>query len=118
MRKSILCLLLVFVLGFALMGYSCKDSGEDESSSVSQTESLTGGESESYSDSDSDKTSESTEEEKLIVKDKSKTLFVGETYGIEPTSEGEFTYSSTDEAVAVVSDSGVVTASSDGVAFI
>ena len=118
MRKSILCLLLVFVLGFALMGSSCKDSGEDESSSVSQTESLTGGESESYSDSDSDKTSESTEEGKLIVKDKSKTLFVGETYGIEPTSEGEFTYSSTDEAVAVVSDSGVVTAISDGVAFI
>ena len=118
MRKSILCLLLVFVLGFALMGSSCKDSGEDESSSVSQTESLTGGESESYSDSDSDKTSESTEEGKLIVKDKSKTLFVGETYGIEPTSEGEFTYSSTDEAVAVVSDSGMVTAISDGVAFI
>ncbi len=118
MRKSILCLLLVFVLGFALIGSSCKDSGEDESSSVSQTESLTGGESESYSDSDSDKTSESTEEGKLIVKDKSKTLFVGETYGIEPTSEGEFTYSSTDEAVAVVSDSGVVTAISDGVAFI
>ncbi len=116
MRKSILCLLLVFVLGFALIGSSCKDSGEDESSSVSQTESLTGGESESYSDSD--KTSESTEEGKLIVKDKSKTLFVGETYGIEPTSEGEFTYSSTDEAVAVVSDSGVVTAISDGVAFI
>ena len=75
MRKSILCLLLVFVLGFALIGSSCNNSGEDESSSVNQTESLTGGESESYSYSD--KTSESIEEEKLIVKDKSKTLFVG-----------------------------------------
>ena len=118
MRKSILCLLLVFVLGFALIGTSCKDSGEDESTSGSQIESITGGESESYSKSDSDKTSESSDEGKLTVKDKSKTLFVGETYEIEPTSEGEFTYSSTDEEVAVVSDSGVVTAVSDGVAFV
>ena len=116
MRKSILCLLLVFVLGFALIGGTSCGFGDDEPSSVNQSESLRG--SEDYSKPDSEKPTESTDDNRLTVKEKSKTLYVGETYKIVPTGKGNFTYSSTDEEIALVSDSGVVTAVSDGVAFV
>ena len=109
-RRSILCLLLVFIMAFVFAAVSCTDGGDSGSSDVSQSEST------------SETTSESgfyvADKGLISVKDKTKTLYVGETYKIEATSEGTFAYGSTDENVATVTADGVVTALSDGIAFI
>ena len=105
-RRSILCLLLVFIMAFALGVTACTDGCNSGSSDISQSEST----SESGSDV-ADKGS-------ISVKDKTKTLYVGETYKIEANSECTFACESTDENVATVTADGVVTALSDGIAFI
>ena len=109
-RRSILCLLLVFIMAFVFAAVSCTDGGDSGSSDVSQSEST----SETTSESGSD----AADKGLISVKDKTKTLYVGETYKIEATSEGTFAYGSTDENVATVTADGVVTALSDGIAFI
>ena len=109
-RKSILCLLLVFIMAFALGLTACTDGCKSGSSDVSQSEST----SETTSESGSDVTDKGS----ISVKDKTKTLYVGETYKIESNSEGTFACESTDENVATVTADGVVTALSDGIAFI
>ncbi len=109
-RRSILCLLLVFIMAFVFAAVSCADGGDSGSSDVSQSEST----SETTSESGSDVADKGL----ISVKDKTKTLYVGETYKIEATSEGMFAYGSTDENVATVTADGVVTALSDGIAFI
>ena len=93
-------------MAFALGLTACTDGCNSGSSDVSQSEST----SESGSDV-ADKGS-------ISVKDKTKTLYVGETYKIEANSEGTFACESTDENVATVTADGVVTALSDGIAFI
>ena len=109
-RRSILCLLLVFIMAFVFAAVSCMDDGDSGSSDISQSEST----SETTSESDSDVADKGS----ISVKDKTKTLYVGETYKIEATSEDTFAYESTDENVATVTTDGVVTALSDGIAFI
>ena len=77
-RRSILCLLLVFIIAFALGVTACTDGGDSGSSDANQSESISEITSESGSDA-ADKGS-------ISVKDKTKTLYVGETYKIEATS--------------------------------
>ena len=109
-RRSILCLLLVFIMAFALGLTACTDGCNSGSSDISQSEST----SETTSESGSDVADKGS----ISVKDKTKTLYVGETYKIEANSEGTFACESTDENVATVTADGVVTALSDGIAFI
>ena len=109
-RRSILCLLLVFIMAFALGLTACTDGCNSGSSDVSQSEST----SETTSESGSDVADKGS----ISVKDKAKTLYVGETYKIEANSAGTFACESTDENVATVTADGVVTALSDGIAFI
>ncbi len=99
MKKSILCILTIFVLGFVLAATACK--GKDESV-----------------ESPNDSSSYDSSEISLVVKEKEKTLYVGETYKIEATGDGAISFESSDELIAVVSSDGIVTAVADGTAFL
>lgn len=104
MKKSILSLLLVMILGLVLAATACgktpDNSGKDSTSasvSASDDSEVSGG---------------------LSVFEKEKTLRAGEKYKIEATGKGTLSFVSSDIAVARVSADGTVTAVADGTTFI
>lgn len=104
MKKSILSLLLVMILGLVLAATACgktpDNSGKDSTSasvSASDDSGVSGG---------------------VSVFEKEKTLRVGEKYQIEATGKGTLSFVSSDVAVAEVSADGTVTAVADGTTFI
>ena len=100
MKKSILSLLLVMILGLVLAATACGKNDE------------------SGKDSEPSSSGVSEVSENLTVSEKEKTLRVGESYKIETDGEGKPTFVSSDIFVAEVSADGTVTAVSDGTAFI
>lgn len=58
------------------------------------------------------------DESSIKLEEMSSSIAVGETYQIKVTSSGSFTYTSTNESVATVSSSGLITAVSEGEAAI
>ena len=100
MKKSILSLLLVMILGLVLAATACGKNDE------------------SGKDSEPSSSGVSEVSENLTVSEKEKTLRVGESYKIETDGEGKPTFVSSDISVAEVSADGTVTAVSDGTTFI
>ena len=99
MKKSILCLLIVMILGLTLAATACGKNGES---------------------GNNDEPSASVSEvfKTPNVAEKEKTLRIGESYKITADGDGKLSFVSSDVSVASVSDNGTVTAISDGTAFI